>query len=82
MRFREQRGGLADSMKTQVELEDKAHLISHCQKILTASGFSVPDEDITIKLYYSDPDPRIGWDKTYIVTAKDFGPIGYVDTQP
>ena len=60
------RGGLKDSMETYFEPKDWNDFISHCVE---------EDKDIIIdsikcKLYYDEPDTRIGWDETWIITAK------------
>ena len=75
------RGSLKDSMETYFEPKDWNDFIAHCVK---------EDKDIIIdsikcELYYDEPDTRIGWDKTLIITAKfsydkkhDY-PIGFSD---
>lgn len=79
MRFREHRGGLAESMETMVELPDRAAVIAHIQKLLRSYMFEVNDWDIHCHLYSERPDTRIGWDVTYIVTLDDYGVIGFSD---
>lgn len=75
------RGGLKDSMKTYFEPKDWNDFVSHCVE---------EDKDIIIdsikcELYYNEPDTRIGWDETWMITAKfpydkkhDY-PIGFSD---
>ena len=75
------RGGLKDSMETYFEPKDWNDFISHCVE---------EDDDIVIssikcELYNDKPDTRIGWDKTWIITARfpydkkhDY-PIGFSD---
>jgi hypothetical protein len=41
-RFRSQRGSLAESLKTVVEINDAAGLLAHLQKILAPAGARVP----------------------------------------
>lgn len=60
------RGGLKDSMETYFEPKDWNDFISHCIE---------EDEDIIIssikcELYCDEPDTRIDWDETWIITAK------------
>lgn len=38
MRFREHRGSLADSKKTEIELPDKAALVAHIRTLLEPFG--------------------------------------------
>ena len=65
-RVRFHRGGLKDSMKTYFEPKDWNDFISHCIE---------EDEDIIIdsikcELCDDEPDTRIGWNKTWMITAK------------
>lgn len=75
------RGGLKDSMETYFEPKDWNDFVSYCVK---------EDKDIIIdsikcELYVDEPDTRIGWDETWMITAKfpydkkhDY-PIGFSD---
>ena len=75
------RDSLKDSMETYFEPKDWNDFVSHCVE---------EDKDIIIdsikcELYYDEPDTRIGWDKTWIITARfpydkkhDY-PIGFSD---
>lgn len=76
MKFREHRGGLAESMETTIELEDRAALIAHCRALLDQWYFSFRDEDLSVEPY--GRDERIGWD-THIVTIKGYGVMGFTD---
>lgn len=82
MRFREQRGGLDESMQTCVVLKDKAALVRHCQKLFDRYPVPLPSvsEHLRIELYMDRPDTRIGWDKTYLVTIDGYGVMGMTDT--
>lgn len=78
MKFREHRGGLAESMATVVELKDKAALIEHCKKVMEA--YMLPAQaiaDLTVEPY-GGIDTRIGWD-THIVTIGCYGVLGFTD---
>ncbi len=60
------RYSLEDSMETYFEPKDWNDFISHCVE---------EDEDIIIgsikcRLYDDGPDTRIGWDRTWIITAR------------
>lgn len=76
MKFRQHRGGLSDSMKTQVELLDRAALLLYIQSILKPWGRVVLDSTLHVQHY--GYDDRIDWDN-YIVTVDDWGVIGYTD---
>lgn len=76
MKFREHRGQLGDSMETVKELPDRAALIDHLY-----ASFPQPlnFENIKIEPYFMEPDVRIDWDQTYIVTLDGIGVIGFTD---
>lgn len=57
---------LNDSMETCFEPKDWNNFVNHCVK---------ENEDIIIRsidceLYSAEPDDRIGWEQTYIITAR------------
>jgi hypothetical protein len=76
------RGGLAESMKTYFEPKDWKDFLEHCK---------AEDEDIILRsikceLYDKEPDDRIGWKQTWILTSRchfDNGlkryPFGFCD---
>lgn len=68
MKYRDHRGGLADSMKTVREIEPKIDALA---VILT-----VPPSAITVEKY-GGYDDRIGWD-TYMVCVEG-RPVGFTD---
>ena len=76
MKFREHRGMLDDSMKTVVDVADRAALVSLLQTQLQLCGFAFNDEDLKIEPY--GYDKRIDWN-THIVTIKGYGVIGFTD---
>jgi len=78
MIFREHRGGLAESMATCVELRDTAELETYILNLLYP--FYVDSVDLQIEEYTPGGDPRIGWDKLYIVTDPKFGVIGWLNS--
>ena len=80
MRFREHRGGLAESMETQVVVDGRKGLVAHIQKLLKPFSVDVKDADVAASLYGSSGDGRIGWEKVYIVSVKGYGVIGFSDS--
>jgi hypothetical protein len=79
MKFREHRGGLAESMETLVELPDRAALVAYCKKLLTDWQFDVKDNDVVVEQYTPNGDKRIGWDQLYIVSITGYGVMGFTD---
>ena len=76
MKFREHRGSLKESMETEVSLKDRNELTEHCLNVIP---ISFKPEELEVKLY-SGPDARIGWSKTYIITLKRGGVLGFTDS--
>ena len=75
------RGGLKDSMETYFEPKDWNDFVSHCVE----EDKNIIISSIKCELYDDEPDTRIGWDETWIITAKfsydkkhDY-PIGFSD---
>lgn len=75
------RGGLKDSMETYFEPKDWDDFISHCVE----EDKDIIIDSINCELYYDEPDTRIDWDETWMITAKfpysknhDY-PIGFSD---
>jgi hypothetical protein len=68
MKYRPQRGGLADSMKEVIELEPTIDAL--------ASHLAVPAEQITVEPYCYDD--RIGW-HTQLVSVRGMA-IGFTDS--
>ena len=65
-------------METCVELKDTDELETYVLKLLRP--FYIDAVDLRIEEYSSGGDPRIGWDKLYIVTEPAFGVIGWLDS--
>lgn len=79
--FREHRGGLAESLKTQVKLADRAALIAHIENVLRPCSFLVSDSVIDIAFYANDrrmPE----WEETFIVTLQGYGVLGFTNERP
>lgn len=81
MKFREYRGGFADSMATLVELPDRAALVKHVEKLYDYIE-NYDFRQLTVTPYFMERDERCGWEHTYIVSLPGIGPIGYTDEQP
>jgi hypothetical protein len=86
-RFREHRGGLAESMETMVYMTTMAELKAHCRQKLW--NFDVPEnnlrfDEIKVEPYGTHcwPDERIGWLETWIVTMPGYGVLGFTDGEP
>lgn len=74
------RGGLKESMETYFEPKDWNDFVSHC---VEDNRYIIVDS-IDCHLYYDESDTRIGWNETWMITAKfsysthDY-PIGFSD---
>ena len=74
------RGGLKESMETYFEPKDWNDFVSHC---VEDNRYIIIDS-IDCELYVAELDDRIGWDETWMITAKfpysthDY-PIGFSD---
>lgn len=66
MKVRFHKGGLAESMATVFEPLNYKDLLEHIKALCD----NIDPETIVCKLYSDIPDTRIGWDKTFIITAK------------
>lgn len=76
VKYRDHRGGLAESMATQQEFKDRAGLVEYLRQDLAHYGIMVSDADVVIEPYAQDD--RIDWD-TWIVTVKGVGVVGFTD---
>ena len=72
MKVRFHKGGLAESMATVFEPLSYEDLLGHIRALYN----NIDTETIVCKLYSDAPDTRIGWDKTFIITAKFMGANG------
>jgi hypothetical protein len=80
VKFREHRGGLAESMATLVNCDGRAALVTHIQHLLECYGLKVTDSDVKVTIYGTSGDARIGWEKVYVVTVQGYGVIGFADS--
>ena len=72
-RYRDQRGSLEASMKTMVELADRAALVKHLQ---AQYGYErLRPEDIEVSWY--GYDSRLDW-QTYLISIND-NAVGFTD---
>lgn len=77
--FRPHRGSLKEAMS---ELE-YFHTLSDLKDIVGKLEYPIVVDDIQVCEYMNIPDDRImGWEKTCIVTYKDFGVIGFTNGIP
>jgi len=78
MKFREHRGGYAESMATVIELPDRAALVAHVQKLLALypGALLVTNERLRVEKYIFDA--RNGW-HTHIVTLDGYGVLGFTN---
>lgn len=74
-KFREHRGSLDESMKTVVELPDRAALLAHINTFLEPWGEKVEDSQLQVTKHCYDS--RIEWD-THIVTGPN-GVLGFTN---
>lgn len=72
MKVRFHKGGLAESMATVFEPKSYEDLVEHIKALYD----NIDTKTIGCKLYSDTPDTRIGWDKTFIITAKFMGVNG------
>jgi hypothetical protein len=78
MKFREHRGGLAESMQTVVEVADHAALLAHIRKLAELWPTFPPVNEKTVQIKPYGYDARIGW-HTHIVTLDNYGVLGFTD---
>ena len=82
MRFREHRGGLAESMDTLVTFHppnERDKMIAYIRGLLWPFDHLVIAKDVKLRQYTPDGDKRIGWDQLYIVTLEGYGVVGFTD---
>lgn len=76
MKFREHRGGLAESMATMVEMDDPFLILRHIRRLFP----KVREIEAHPYACGSDGrDDRIGWTNVHIVTSPGFGVLGFTD---
>lgn len=78
-RFREHRGSITDSKETEVVINNREELVAHCKSII-GETFDFDPEKLKVEPYYDQPDSRIGWNRTYIVSIDGYGVVGFTDS--
>ncbi len=81
MRFREHRGGLAESMETVVNVAHHVALLDHIRKLAKPWPIFPPVTPETVHIKPYGWDGRIGWD-THIVVLDGYGVLGFTDEDP
>lgn len=76
MRYREHRGGLEESVRTTVEVDTKRDLLKLVNSIFWEN---FTEDQLKIRKYTENGDPRIGWVKLSIVSIEDFGVVGWLE---
>jgi len=77
MKFREHRGGLEESMKTVVDVADRAALEAHVRALLEPFYIDVPDGSLRC-VDMKRIDSRIGW-RTHLISLPGYGVVGMTD---
>jgi len=77
-KYRDHRGGLAESMATAQEFSNKENLLHYLAISLGDYAKNVDINKTTIKPYGFDK--RIGWD-SHIVHLEGYGVFGFTDRQ-
>lgn len=82
MRYRDHKGGLDESMKTQIEINNVEDIRSHLNKFYGEFGQFVEE----IKFEHCGMDARIGWDTYYVLVRlsgkREFHVAGMTDGIP
>lgn len=78
--YRDHRGGLAESLKTQQTFATRKELVDYLRRDLSKYSFPVRDSDVLVEKYGKMPDTRMNppWN-THIVVVHNFGPVGFTD---
>lgn len=84
MLFRLHRGGLAESMATVRWFDSVEEVKNHVVEHLISAGYKthtgrLPTVDDILIRSYGGADTRIGWKDVHIVTAKEWGVVGFTD---
>ena len=72
MKIRQHGGSLEDSIATIVSLDGSLSALQHHVQQTCGEPFA------SISLYDANPDPRIGWPKTYLIRTNR-GVFGFAD---
>lgn len=77
MKFRPQRGGLAEAMAEMVEVDGRDGLIAHLRGLYGEGAYDY--SNMNVKFY--SIDKRIDWKETYIVTIPGITVLGFTDAE-
>lgn len=81
MKYRDHRGGLKESMETQIEVNNKQDIINHLNDFFNEFGETVEE----IKFEYVGLDKRTGWNTYYVLkrykNKKEFSVAGMSNDQ-
>ena len=79
MRYRDHKGSLRESMKTERKVKSKSDIINHLNKMYKPFGAEIEE----IKFKHVGMDERIGWETYYVLQRfkgnKDFTVAGMSD---
>lgn len=80
IKYRDHRGGLAESMETAQEFQTMDQVREYVTKSLYPLGVDVTKENFHSE-FYCEEDKRIGWKPVCIVTIDGFGVAGWSDAE-
>lgn len=63
-------------MQTMITIVDRQGIVERVNEVVLRP---VTADDVDVALYLGEPDPRCGWAETWIVTLRDWGPVGFTD---
>lgn len=78
MRYRPQKGSLAESLKHAVDVDGRAGLIRHLREELDGWQVDVADDAIKVAPYVRE-DYVSGWHDVHIVTIDGYGVMGFCE---
>ena len=80
MRYRDHVGDFEASMATQVTVKDWDAMVAHIRGKLVDWGIEVEPGMVHCRTYAGGlPDPRCGWEHTFVVTIDHYGVVGFAD---
>ena len=80
--YRPHRGSLEESMEHLKTFDTLTDLVNQFRQELSRFGFKFSNDQVSIRPYMNEPDLRIGWPDTWIVTIEGYGPIGFITHKP
>ena len=74
--YRPHKGSIIDAMNEIKFFETKENMLQYiCDKANEYSGINIEPCDLLGKMYNEEPDERIGWECSYIVTFKAYDDV-------